>query len=1024
MTSIASSAEADLTQVIPLLVDGIAQEIGADRRDMRVTFVADHRQQDMTAWKELKETIMEGTKFVWKRPNDLNHPRPYFEISLDNESLLMPPINTTSEMVPKDIKGSQAYTEPGQPAALWQAGSYGSALSTLRTKLLAAMEGNFTTKAAPRLTSVAQFQMGTHVNRMTPPGWIGSPIALEAFLHLHTWHARYPKDSGNKYCLELNTPSAGVYGIAFELHTVLQHKWKYDGEWLTKMKNFDLLTHYQKRQLCEQALHSLGYDPMKIPIKADPDYGHVQLDSSGDADEEDYDAQINAMMDGKAPLSLGQSASGARSSTGSGGNTAYMPSAVPSAKAMPQPSTSTTRPCPNSQGGQANKMRKIQDVMKNSFPMAPTPSTNRYREMPPISQQACRKACEAIDHGMGQGYSLEDWYQWYLSEELTSDVMDNLMMAWFPDHDIIRTVKDLASDFPFSPENAIVKVATPDMALNPLYDPNAVPSEAPPCSSSDQSDPWYVPGSMNFQSNLVVRKDIVFGYHSITPNEVWNFFANGNTRLEPVQNNYFGSSTPLIRMPAFWSQTMTPEQFHTGICGITAKKISLDGWKNRHDLPWEYPLKPHALDCDSTPVGPAGQQVFMHYVIWGLKHLLAETDYYRDFLVWDDVHRSWRLPFAFLPATHVSPPVFFSCTWRKTEQGWKTSATPSYSNLIRDVRSRRPDQEILHIQLHASDLAMLPFHTRLIWLIPFPAEWHWLPTWSPGEHPSSYVNSELWKKHTNANAQSSSSSVPVVGSMSSSSTSAQSMPTSRPTPSCAPTLATVAEQNTEPKVTLPTSAIPQSEEVPVPQAFPYVTHTVPSDSDDGQVIARTPFGSTLVQHVCRNMNDVEANEAVINKNWFRTLADAEAPRFSSKMKEHGVSTRVHMTRPQWVQQRLQQGEAARWSNPQNDVMDSGSSSHALPPDEVQLPLHAMLQPSIEQLEDFLADEAKEMEILAARHLLTMSQTKPSLSEDETSSQEEERLRQEQEEEQARKDREAEEEDQDEDYWKQYWEQLL
>ena len=90
MTSIASSAEADLTQVIPLLVDGIAQEIGADRRDMRVTFVADHRQQDMTAWKELKETIMEGTKFVWKRPNDLNHPRPYFEISLDNESLLMP----------------------------------------------------------------------------------------------------------------------------------------------------------------------------------------------------------------------------------------------------------------------------------------------------------------------------------------------------------------------------------------------------------------------------------------------------------------------------------------------------------------------------------------------------------------------------------------------------------------------------------------------------------------------------------------------------------------------------------------------------------------------------------------------------------------------------------------------------------------------------------------------------------------------------------------------------------------------
>ena len=328
--------------------------------------------------------------------------------------------------------------------------------------------------------------------------------------------------------------------------------------------------------------------------------------------------------------------------------------------------------------------------------------------MPPISQQACRKACEAVDHGVGQGYSLEDWYQWYLSEELTSDVMDNLTFAWFPDTDIIRLVRDL-TDFPFSPENAIVKVASPEMALNPQFDPNAVPSDQPPRTYPDPSDPWYVPQSTNFQRNLVVNKGIVYGYHSMTPNEVWNFLANGNTRLDPVQNNYFGSQSPMIRMPAFWSETMTPEQFHTGICGITAKKISLDGWKNRHDLPWEHSLKPHALDCDSTPVGPAGQQVFMHYVIWGLKHLLAETDYYRDFLVWDDQHRSWRLPFAFLPSTDVSPPVFFSCTWRKTDQGWRTSATPPFTNLIRDARSRRPDQEILHIQLHASDLAMLPF---------------------------------------------------------------------------------------------------------------------------------------------------------------------------------------------------------------------------------------------------------------------------------------------------------------------------
>ena len=150
-SSMTSSTEADLTQVIPLLVDGLAQEIGAERRDMRVTFVADHKQHDLSSWSQLKYQLMPQTSFVWQRPNDLNHPRAYFEISLANEQLLMNPINTTKECVPKDIKGSCAYTEPGEPAPLWQAGSYGSALSTLRSKLLAAMEGPFTTKAAPRL---------------------------------------------------------------------------------------------------------------------------------------------------------------------------------------------------------------------------------------------------------------------------------------------------------------------------------------------------------------------------------------------------------------------------------------------------------------------------------------------------------------------------------------------------------------------------------------------------------------------------------------------------------------------------------------------------------------------------------------------------------------------------------------------------------------------------------------------------------------------------------------------------------
>ena len=191
-----------------------------------------------------------------------------------------------------------------------------------------------------------------------------------------------------------------VFGIAFELHTVLHHQWRYDVNWVKELRDFDLLTHYKKRQLCESALQSLGYDPKRIPYTAD---------ESGEADAQDCDAQISAMMEGRLPPSLGPSSSGAAPSGLSGGHGFPSSAAPPTAKAMPKSSsTSTTRPCPTSQGGQATKIRKIQDVMKNSVPMTPTPSSNRYRQMPPISQQACRKACEAIDHGMGQGYSLED----------------------------------------------------------------------------------------------------------------------------------------------------------------------------------------------------------------------------------------------------------------------------------------------------------------------------------------------------------------------------------------------------------------------------------------------------------------------------------------------------------------------------------------------------------------------------------------------------------------------------------------
>ena len=219
------------------------------------------------------------------------------------------------------------------------------------------------------------------------------------------------------------------------------------------------------------------------------------------------------------------------------------------------------------------------------------------------------------------------------------------------------------------------------------------------------SDPWTVPKSKNYPKNFVVRNDVVFGMYRIKPNEVWNFLANGLTSLEPLRNNYFGKDIPTMQMPAFWSDCVTVEQCHISV----VSRLRRFPWMVGRTVTIFPGMSHFGIEISNVKLPQQDQQdrqVFTHYVIWGLKHLLAETDNYKDFLVWDDQHCSWRLPFAFLPATSISPPVFFSLTWRKTEQGWKASATPPYANLIRDVHNRRPDSECLHTQLHASDLAM------------------------------------------------------------------------------------------------------------------------------------------------------------------------------------------------------------------------------------------------------------------------------------------------------------------------------
>ena len=176
----------------------------------------------------------------------------------------------------------------------------------------------------------------------------------------------------------------------------------------------------------------------------------------------------------------------------------------------------------------------------------------------------------------------------------------------------------------------------------------------------------------------------------------------------------------------------------------------------------------------------------------------------------------------------------------------------------------------------------------------------------------------------------------------------------------------MAEEQIEPEDTHPTPAMQQRSDVPSQQAFPYVTHTVESESEDDKVIARSNFGNTLVQHVCRNMSDKEAHEAVMNKFWFQKVSEHDAPRLQQRM---GSSRPHSMTIPAWASKKLQ-GEATLWSGRKDNGTGAASSSFSSTPteEEVKYPLHEMIAPSLQNIEAFLADEKKEKEQLLLQRM--------------------------------------------------------
>ena len=221
------------------------------------------------------------------------------ETCLKQDAPLLQSYNTSQTSLACDAKSSERWTAGDRPVDLYQVGSYGSCLSALRSRLVCAMEGDFVSKGAVKIGAVESFQGGNHINKKVPAKFAQSPWPLESFLHIQTWHTKYPS-SGQHYALEFNISFAGVAGIAFDVSTLSQHRWNANARWSQAIADTDLFQLYDKRTVVESTSRAMGLDHTRLPVRCNPDYRRT-APADEEAAEKAHADRMRALTSGEAP---------------------------------------------------------------------------------------------------------------------------------------------------------------------------------------------------------------------------------------------------------------------------------------------------------------------------------------------------------------------------------------------------------------------------------------------------------------------------------------------------------------------------------------------------------------------------------------------------------------------------------------------------------------------------------------------------------------------------------------------------
>ena len=176
-------------------MQGIAQEMGVDVSELKVILIG-YEHQDQVDLKPFQTLQSQYDKVEWdcEMLDPHHNPEPYIEIRLKQDVPLLQPYSTSPQSIAYDMKGSECYAAGDRPVDLSQVGSYGSCLSTLRSRLVCAMEGEFMGRGAVKMGAVKSFQGGSHINKKVPESFAQSPLPLETF-HTQGYGTRLSKAS-------------------------------------------------------------------------------------------------------------------------------------------------------------------------------------------------------------------------------------------------------------------------------------------------------------------------------------------------------------------------------------------------------------------------------------------------------------------------------------------------------------------------------------------------------------------------------------------------------------------------------------------------------------------------------------------------------------------------------------------------------------------------------------------------------------------------------------------------------------